>query len=125
MSLYPVNTFANAQMLALDLDLEARKALLFCEFGRVISASRMLPVRGYAMNTRIHLIFALPALLLLWIGSSTAVDTAREPYKFFREFIGLNEDQIAAIRSGKAVAKVVESRTPDEVFVFGSVYIEA
>jgi len=33
---------------------------------------------------------------------------------------GLKEDQIAAIRNGRAVAKVVESRTPDEVFVFGS-----
>jgi hypothetical protein len=48
-----------------------------------------------------------------------------EPYRFFREFVGLSEDQIGAIRSGKAVAKVVESRTPDEVFVFGSVYVEA
>ena len=37
----------------------------------------------------------------------------------------MSEDQIAAIRSGKAVAKVIESRTPDEVFVFGSVYVEA
>ena len=45
-----------------------------------------------------------------------------EPFKFFRDDVGLKEDQIAAIRDGKAVAKVVESRTPDEVFVFGSVY---
>jgi hypothetical protein len=37
----------------------------------------------------------------------------------------LSEDQIGAIRSGKAVAKVIDSRTPDEVFVFGSVYVEA
>jgi len=48
-----------------------------------------------------------------------------EPYRFFREFVGLSEDQIGAIRSGKAVAKVIESRTPDEVFVFGSVYVDA
>jgi hypothetical protein len=48
-----------------------------------------------------------------------------EPYRFFREFVGLSEDQIGAIRSGKAVAKVIESRTPDEVFVFGSAYVEA
>src|ERR1043166_1791366 len=77
------------------------------------------------MNARIHLAFTLPALLLSCIGSIIAMDTAREPYKFFREFIGLNENQIAAIRSGKAVAKVVESRTPDEVFFFGCVYIAA
>jgi hypothetical protein len=48
-----------------------------------------------------------------------------EPYRFFREFVGLSEDQIGAIRSGKAIAKVIESRTPDEVFVFGSVYVDA
>jgi hypothetical protein len=48
-----------------------------------------------------------------------------EPFKFFRDYVGLKEDQIAAIRNGKAVAKVVESRTPDEVFVFGSVYVQS
>jgi hypothetical protein len=48
-----------------------------------------------------------------------------EPFKFFRDYVGLQEDQIAAIRSGKAFAKVVESRTPDEVFVFGSVYVQS
>jgi hypothetical protein len=48
-----------------------------------------------------------------------------EPYRFFREFVGLSEDQIGALHSGKAVAKVIESRTPNEVFVFGSIYVEA
>ena len=66
----------------------------------------------------------LPVVLLLF-AIVTQADTPDEPYKFFREFAGLNEEQIAAIRSGKAVAKVVESPTPDEVYVFGSVYVEA
>lgn len=66
----------------------------------------------------------LSVVLLLW-PSVIEADTPDEPYKFFHEFAGLNEEQIDAIRSGKAVAKVVESRTPDEVFVFGSVYVEA
>ena len=48
-----------------------------------------------------------------------------EPFKFFRDYVGLKEDQVAAIRNGKAVAKVVESRTADEVFVFGSVYVRS
>jgi hypothetical protein len=48
-----------------------------------------------------------------------------EPFKFYRDYVGLKEDQIAAIQNGKAVAKVVESRTPDEVFVFGSVYVQS
>jgi hypothetical protein len=56
---------------------------------------------------------------------ATEADTPNEPYRFFREFVGLNEEQITAIRSGKAIAKVVESPTPDEVYVFGSVYVEA
>ena len=66
----------------------------------------------------------LQAVLLL-SAATIAADTPDEPYKFFREFVGLNEEQIASIRSGKAVAKVLESRTSDEVFVFGAIYIEA
>ncbi len=50
---------------------------------------------------------ALPVVLLL-LPTLIQADTQDEPYKFFREFAGLNEEQIAAIRSGKAVAKVVE-----------------
>ena len=44
---------------------------------------------------------------------------------FFRESVGLTEDQIAAIRKGQAVAKAVPSRTPAEIFLFGAVYIHA
>src|SRR5215470_7029213 len=44
---------------------------------------------------------------------------------FFRQNIGLNEDQIAAIRNGQAVTKAVPSRAPPEVFLFGAVYIHA
>ena len=64
-------------------------------------------------------------VLLLLSASVLRAQTAGEPYKFFREFAGLDESQIAAIRSGKPVAKVVESHTPDEVLVFGAVYVEA
>src|SRR5262244_2544511 len=66
----------------------------------------------------------LPLVVLL-LATVIEADPPDEPYTFFREFVGLNEEQIAAIRSGKAVAKVVESPTPDEVFVFGAVYIKA
>ena len=64
----------------------------------------------------------LAALLLSLVQPSASNAQNVEPFKFFRDYIGLKEDQIAAIRNGKAVAKIVESRTPDEVFVFGSVY---
>ena len=42
---------------------------------------------------------------------------------FFRQNIGLSEDQIAAIRSGQAVTKALPPRTPAEVLLFGAVYI--
>jgi hypothetical protein len=44
---------------------------------------------------------------------------------FFRQSIGLSQDQIAAIRSGQPVTKTLPSRTPAEVFLFGAVYIHA
>jgi hypothetical protein len=52
-------------------------------------------------------------------------DDTSEPHRFFREYVGLNDQQIATIRSGKALARVLESRPPDEVFVFGAVYVES
>ena len=62
-------------------------------------------------------------LLLSAVASGTN-DQASEPSKFFREYVGLKDDEIASIRRGKPIAKILESRTPDEVFVFGSVYLE-
>jgi hypothetical protein len=74
---------------------------------------------------RLFFCITLPVVLLFFPAITEADTKPSEPYKFYREFAGLNEGQIAAIRSGKALAKVVESPTPDEVYVFGSVYVEA
>ena len=54
-----------------------------------------------------------------------ATDKPGEPDTFFHEFIGLNDDQVREIRGGKAVAKILDSPTADQVFVFGSVYINS
>lgn len=67
-------------------------------------------------------------VLLLFLsskGSIRATGKAAEPNEFFREYIGLSDDQIEQVHSGKPIAKIMESRTPHEVFVFGSVYIKA
>ena len=45
--------------------------------------------------------------------------------KFFRQDLGLTEDQIADIRKGKAVVNALPPRTPDEVFLLGAIYIQA
>jgi hypothetical protein len=44
---------------------------------------------------------------------------------FFGNNIGLSEEQIAAIKSGRAVVKAMPSRSPAEVFLFGAVYVHA
>jgi hypothetical protein len=44
---------------------------------------------------------------------------------YFTDYIGLSDDQIAAVRNGEAVTKKLQSRTADEIFVFGAVYIKA
>jgi len=64
-------------------------------------------------------------LSLLQIATATALGQSAEPFKFFREYVGLTDDQASAIRNGKPIAKVLESQTPDEVFVFGAVYVKA
>jgi len=44
---------------------------------------------------------------------------------FFQQNVGLNQDQITAIRNGQAVAKALPSRKRDEVFLFDAVYVHA
>jgi hypothetical protein len=71
--------------------------------------------------------------LVVWIFAGTlallsgfaAKAQNTEPFKFFREYIGLDDEQISAIRNGKAIAKILDSPTEDQVFVFGSVYINS
>jgi hypothetical protein len=69
--------------------------------------------------------YCISLSIVLLLAGVIQAQTSEEPYKFFREVAGLKEGQIAAIRSGKAVATVVESDTPDKVFVFGAVYVDS
>ena len=70
---------------------------------------------------------ALLVLPLFLLGRSgiQATDNSVEPNKFFHDFVGLSDDQIRDIREGKAVAKILDAPTADQVFVFGSVYINS
>src|SRR6266446_7952217 len=45
--------------------------------------------------------------------------------KFLKENAGLNNVQIDTVHRGKAVATILDSPTPDQVFVFGTIYIDA
>lgn len=54
-----------------------------------------------------------------------AGETTRDLRAFFRKQMGLRDDQIAAIGRGAAVAKVLPSEIPAEIFVCGAVFVNA
>jgi hypothetical protein len=67
------------------------------------------------------------ALLVTFAAAALAAFSQSNPdlQTFFRQNIGLSQDQIAAIQDGKPVTKTLPSRMPAEVFLFGAVYIHA
>ena len=71
------------------------------------------------MHTAALLGFIAAAALQAFSQSNSDLQT------FFRQDVGLSDEQVAAIRSGQPVTKNLPSRTPAEVFLFGAVYIHA
>jgi hypothetical protein len=71
------------------------------------------------MYTAIFLTFISAAL------SASVAQTNPNLQTYFKDYIGLTDEQIAAIRGGRAFAKNLNSRMADEIFVFGAVYINA
>ncbi len=69
----------------------------------------------------------MPTVALVgWIATLPGYSQSNPDLQtFFRQDIGLSQDQIAAIRNGQPVTKNLTSRTPAEVFLFGAVYIHA
>jgi hypothetical protein len=79
-------------------------------------------------NVRVARILMSVVALPFLIGAAVLPGSSQsnpDLQAFFRQDIGLSQDQIAAIRSGQAVAKNLHSRNSDEIFVFGAVYINA
>jgi len=76
---------------------------------------------------RVGTIMRAAALLVSIVASCSPCSSQSTPAleRFFRENIKLTDDQVAAIRNGQAVTKVLPSRTPAEVFLFGAIYINA
>jgi hypothetical protein len=58
-------------------------------------------------------------------GLLASGQTTPELRVFFKEQVGLSDDQIAMISRGGAVAKVLPSQRPSEIVVFGAVFINA
>jgi hypothetical protein len=63
--------------------------------------------------------------VFLGCALTSAGQAALEPRAFFKEQMGLNEDQIAGIARGRAIAKLLPSRSPAEIIVVGAVFVKA
>jgi len=81
------------------------------------------------MKAHIRPLIAVAFLLLLTLAvcicAASSGSPDPEPDTFYHKYVGLTDNEIQAIRSGQPVVKVLESRTPEELFVFGSVYIRS
>lgn len=62
--------------------------------------------------------------LLSVITATCLSQTSADIHTYFTQNIGLTESEVAQIEQGKAVAKVLESPKPSEVFVFGAITIK-
>lgn len=67
--------------------------------------------------------FVSAAVLLISVAASGQPNPDLQTY--FRQNIGLNDNEIASIQDGQPVTKALPSRSPAEVFLFGAVSIHA
>jgi hypothetical protein len=77
---------------------------------------------------RLRIQFAATILFIVFlckVGMGANDDDKSEPYRFFRDYVGLNAEQIQSIGNGKALAKVLDTGSADQILVFGAVHIDA
>jgi hypothetical protein len=73
------------------------------------------------LSVRIGLLLSLILVAITFSPGQTNPNL----HTYFKDYIGLSDDQIATIRGGQAFAETLHSRKADEIFVFGAVYINA
>jgi len=73
----------------------------------------------------VNLRLAALAIVLFVVAPVCFAQTNPNLQTYFKDYIGLTDEQISAIRGGQAFAKNLHSRMADEIFVFGAVYINA
>ena len=67
----------------------------------------------------------LSSILLVMAVSLFASTNTSLPEEFLREQMQLAPEQITDVQNGKAVAKILPSSKPSDIYVFGAVYIHA
>ncbi len=87
-------------------------------------ASDKLGCDGGFMIRNVAIVFVYVSLVT-GLSLRSFSQTSTELQDYFKNSVGLSDNQIADLRGGKAIGKVLKSRTPAEIFVFGAVYIKA
>lgn len=80
---------------------------------------------GTLGRDRIPLTRRLNSIVLVIAVSLFASANASSPEEFLREQMQLAPDQITDVQNGKAVARILPSSKPSDIYVFGAVYIHA
>jgi len=71
---------------------------------------------------------AIRLAVLVFVSAAATGCSAQmssELNSYFQKGVGLSQDQIAGIQSGQAVSMKMPSRIPDEIVVFGAVFVKA
>ncbi|MCU1287246.1 MAG: hypothetical protein JWO13_3596 [Acidobacteriales bacterium] len=63
--------------------------------------------------------------VVIWVSLPCTSQTSAQLQDYFKNSVGLTPDQITDFRNGKPVVKVIQSRTPSDIVVFGAIYIKA
>jgi hypothetical protein len=77
---------------------------------------------------RLKIQFATTLLFVFFLckaGMGAKDDDKSEPFNYFREYAGLNAEQIQSISNGKALAKVLDTGSADQILIFGAVHIDS
>lgn len=85
------------------------------------------PARIFSSRKSMRGVTQIAMLVAIIAGADVRCRSRTSPdlESFLQENIRLSQNQIAAIRGGRAITKALPSRTPREVFLFGAVYIHA
>jgi hypothetical protein len=102
-----------------------RRASVALRFIRIAPHRVAMEWQGTVPMTRRVIPAAMLLVLIAAVAHPNPSDSNLDLHTFFRQNIGLDEDQIAAIRGGQAVATSLPPRTSAEVLLFGAIYIHA
>ena len=110
-------------------DREARMRIEDCRAKNAetppMSPSELRVLRFHATRGRTLLAKLTLAVICLSGALASGGQNTQEPRRFFKEQIGLSDDQIATIDGGSVVVKTLPSKAPAEVIVFGATYVNA